>query len=143
MRIAVPEYQGRVAPVFDSCRRLLIFNRRHGGQALVGQEDWSTVMPMARALRLKQMDVRVLLCGAISCQMEDLIKQQGIQVIPWLAGEIPTILRAFGDGTILEPQFAMPGTQMCRKQRQTRRRGCCQKETRISETGKENISCQD
>jgi predicted Fe-Mo cluster-binding NifX family protein len=108
---------------------------------MVGQEDWSALIPMDRALRLKAIKINVLLCGAISCRMEDLVRRQGIQLIAWLAGDVPAILKAFGDGTIMEPQYAMPGTQLCRRRRHIRHRRLGQNQTRSLKT-KEDAPCQ-
>jgi predicted Fe-Mo cluster-binding NifX family protein len=120
MKIAIPEHQGRVAPVFDTCRRILFFMQEDDRQAMVAQEDWSGLAAPVRSVRLKQCEVDVLLCGAISCGIEDHVHRQGIRLIAWLAGELPEILSAFRAGTIMEPCYAMPGTLVCRRRRQMR-----------------------
>lgn len=121
MKVAIPEHQGRVAPVFDTCCRMLVFRQNPDGSDLIAQEDWSAVSRQARAIRLKELGVDVLLCGAISCSIEDQVHLRGIQLVAWLAGEVPKVLSAFRDGTIMEPEFAMPGTLMCRTRRHMRR----------------------
>jgi predicted Fe-Mo cluster-binding NifX family protein len=124
MKIAIPEHQGRVAPVFDTCRRILFFMQEDDRQAILAQEDWSGLAAAARSVRLKQCEVDVLLCGAISCGIEDQLQRQGIRLIAWLAGELPEILAAFRAGTIMDSCYAMPGTLGCRKRRQMRFGGC-------------------
>jgi len=121
MKIAIPEYQGRIAPVFDACRRILIFSRQDDTVAQVGEEDWSGVSRERRAARLKEIGVDVLLCGAISCGIEDQICQHGIRLVAWLAGEVPSILTAYREGRVMDPVYAMPGTLLCRHRRQRRR----------------------
>ncbi len=120
MKIAIPEHQGRVAPVFDTCRRILVYAQDADGQALVGQEDWSRMAAPVRSVRLKELEVDVLLCGAISCGIEDQIHLQGIQLIAWLAGDLADVLTAFRNGRIMDPVYAMPGTLLCRQRRQMR-----------------------
>ncbi|MFH1113400.1 MAG: hypothetical protein V1792_05720 [Pseudomonadota bacterium] len=109
MKVAVPEHQGRIAPVFDTCRRVLIFFQDADGAVPLGLEDWSTTGRHERPARLKEIGVEILLCGGISGWMEGQLSFQGIQTMPWLAGEVPEILEAFRMGRVTEPQYAMPG----------------------------------
>ena len=119
--IAIPEHQGRVAPVFDTCRSVLIFAQEGDGEAVVARESWSAIARQGRAVRLKELGVEVLLCGGISCWIEDQIHLQGIRLVPWLAGDVPAILTAFRAGKIMDPEYAMPGTLLCRQRRRMRR----------------------
>lgn len=141
MKIAIPEHQGRIAPVFDTCRRILVFARKNDRDVMIDQQDWSTASQQGRVARLTELGVDVLLCGAISCGMEDQVHERGVQVIAWLAGEVPAILRAFRDGTVMEPAYAMPGTLLCRGRRQMRRRRHGKHET-AGLKAKEKTKCQ-
>lgn len=145
MKIAIPEYQGRIAPVFDACRRILIFARQGGDMAPVAEDNWSTVSRGARAARLKELGVDVLLCGAISCGIEDQICHQGIRLVAWLAGEVPSILKAYTEGRVMDPAYAMPGTLLCRQRRQRRRgfRAQMEKSQGTTLKKKEKKPCQD
>jgi predicted Fe-Mo cluster-binding NifX family protein len=122
IRIAIPEHQGRIAPVFDTCQRILVFAQQGDGEAVVAREDWSAFSRQGRAVRLKELGVEVLLCGGISCGIEDQIHLNGIRLVSWLAGDVPAILTAFRKGKIMNPEYAMPGTLLCRQRRQMRRR---------------------
>lgn len=109
MKVAIPEHQGRVAPVFDTCRRVLIFSQDADGEVPLGLEDWSSTGRHKRPGRLKELGVEILLCGGISGWMEGQLSVQGIQTMPWLAGNVSEILEAFRLGRVAEPQYAMPG----------------------------------
>ncbi len=122
MKVALPEHQGRIAPVFDSCKRLMTYRITLEEQYLVSNEDWSTIQRYFRPSRLKELEVEVLLCGGISCWMEEQIVQHRIKLIPWLAGEVAEILRAFEQGRIGDPCYAMPGRSTCRRRLRGRRR---------------------
>jgi predicted Fe-Mo cluster-binding NifX family protein len=117
MKVAIPEHQGRVAPVFDTCRRVLIFSQDAEGEMPLGLEDWSDTGRHKRAARLKEIGVEILLCGGISCWMEGLLSVQGIQTMPWLAGEVSEILEAFRLGRVTEQKYAMPGRAGFRAER--------------------------
>lgn len=45
--------------------------------------------------------------------MENQIRQRGIRLIPWIAGDVPKILGAFRNGRLSDPCFLMPGRQGC------------------------------
>lgn len=118
MKIAIPEYMGRVSPVFDTCQRLLVFTSGKEGKALCQSEDWSGVDRVHRPSRLRDIGVETLLCGGISSWMEEQIVAQGIKLVPWLAGEINEVLDAFLAGLLPNPGFFMPGC--CGKRRRQR-----------------------
>ena len=141
MKIAIPEHQGRVAPVFDTCGRMLIFTRDENREVLVAEQDWSTVSRQARAVRLKELGIDVLLCGAISCGIEDQIHGQGISLVAWLAGEVATILKAYREGRAMNPEYAMPGTFVCRQRRQMRQGSRGQWNQRVNFKTKEKNPC--
>lgn len=114
MRIAVSEYQGRIAPVFDTCRRVIIFLHTPQGDSELASEDWSALPRYNRPDRLVKLSVQTVLCGGISCWMNDQIATRGMTVIPWLSGNVKDILLAYRSGTIFAPEYAMPGWTGCR-----------------------------
>jgi len=120
MYLAIPDHHGRIAPVFDTCHRILVLKQGPETFDHLLQENWHAFGRHARIARLDHLQVKVLLCGGISCWMEEQIKQKQIRLIPWLAGEIPEILRAFQEGRISDPTYAMPG-----RRSQRRRSGQC------------------
>jgi predicted Fe-Mo cluster-binding NifX family protein len=110
MKIALPAYRGRIAPVFDTCQRLLVFQMDHGDVATpLESQDWSYLTPPVRANRLRQIGTDVLLCGGISGWLARQIEGVGIRLIPWLAGDIQEVLTAFSDGRLPNRLLAMPG----------------------------------
>jgi hypothetical protein len=122
MRLAIPEHRDRVAPVFDSCRRLLVFQQDEDTDNLLDAHDWSAVPRMARASCLKELMIELLVCGGVSRLLEDEVGRHGIDVIPWVAGEVTEILEALRRGTISDPCYTMPGRGFCRGRRLCGRR---------------------
>ncbi len=117
MKVAVPEYQGRIAPVFDCCRRILIVVQDEHEEEVITEEDWSMVPRLARSTRLDELVVQCLLCGGISCWMEDQIRKRGIRIVPWISGDVWEVLKALRNGMIHDPRYAMPGRGACRRRR--------------------------
>lgn len=124
MKIGIPEYRGRVSPVFDTCQRLLVFQgSNRGGLIPVEFQDWSCIPPLLRVDRLRQTGIDVLLCGGVSDWLARQVESQGIRLVPWLAGNVEDVLRAFADGGLPDRRFAMPGSWGKGRGWRLRRRG--------------------
>lgn len=123
MKVAVPEHQGRIAPVFDSCRRVLVYAGAAEPERLTSDEDWSCCARHCRPQRLAEMGVETLLCGGISCWLAEQVRVRGIRLFAWLSGDVASVLAAFRDGKIDDPRYAMPGARGCAL-RQERPRAC-------------------
>lgn len=121
MRLAIPEHQGRIAPVFDCCKRLLIVLQGQMEDELVQNEDWTLLPRLSRTARLVELKVELLICGGISCWMEDEIRRHGIRLVPWIAGDVWEALAALRTGRISDPQYAMPGRAGCARRRRCAR----------------------
>jgi predicted Fe-Mo cluster-binding NifX family protein len=64
----------------------------------------------ARAERLRELGVNVLVCGAISNPLAKMVSGLGITLIPWKCGLIDEVLVAYFSGTLGDPRFSLPGT---------------------------------
>lgn len=65
--------------------------------------------PPLRVKRLKELGVELLICGALSNSLACLIRGAGITLIPWVSGGTDDIIEAYGNGTLSDPKFMMPG----------------------------------
>jgi predicted Fe-Mo cluster-binding NifX family protein len=109
MRIALPEFNGRISPVFDFCRRLLVVDIDPMGRSEKFTVDWSETPLAERARELLDLKVEALLCGGISCDLSADVARRGIRVFPWISGEIPEVISAFLADRLPDPGFTMPG----------------------------------
>ena len=115
MRIAMPIWNGRVSPVFDVARRIVVLDVENGKIA-ARQEETIGDDPMRKLEGLQGLGVETLLCGAVSQPVAALLASRGIQVIPFLAGDIEEVVKAFLEGALPAPAFAMPGCfRRCRR----------------------------
>jgi predicted Fe-Mo cluster-binding NifX family protein len=110
MKIAIPDWQGRVSPVFDSATRALLVEAAEGGQVCREMASIPGDDALERARWLRRLGVGVLICGAISRHVETALAGAGIVVIPNTCGEVDDVLQAFLDGRLNEKAFMMPGT---------------------------------
>jgi len=109
MKIAMPIYRDNVSNVLDFARRLLLVdieNAKVVNRSEVALESQS--LPQ-RAGNLKNLGVDVLICGAISQALANMVTASGIQVLPYVNGRVNDVLEAYLTGQLAKPQFSMPG----------------------------------
>ena len=109
IRIAIPVFKKRVSPIFDTCTRLAIIDfddHKEVSRQEVSLENFSTV---ERFNLLKKMDVHVLICCAISEEMDHMINGLGLQLISGIVGNVNKVLNAYFNNYLDDPSFHMPG----------------------------------
>jgi len=112
MKIAVTIWNDRIAPVFDVARDIRLVEVIDG-RMIDPQEDILTgELPVQKALRLVELGVDTLICGAISRPVGAMIASYGIQVVPFVAGNPEAVIMAWIKGGLTEEVFMMPG---CRR----------------------------
>jgi len=109
MKTAFAHWENRIAPVFDTARRICVVESESGRVVRQTQETLPVELPVRKALRLMDLGVGVLVCGAISRPIHGLVAAYGIRVIPFVAGDLQEVIRAWLDGTLECGAFAMPG----------------------------------
>ena len=115
MRVAIPQWRGRVAPVFDVAGHLVLIDiqdnretHREHGRLLKSQVP-------ERVAELAAYGVDVLICGAISASLQSRIVASGVRVIAFICGAVDEVLAAHLNGTLVDPAFAMPGCRRWRR----------------------------
>ncbi len=109
MRIAIPQWQGRIAPVFDVAGHLLLVDVEDGREIRRAQRNLIRADASARTAELIACGVDLLICGAISAPLQLRIDGAGIRVAAFLCGAVDDVLAAVLNGTLAQPRFAMPG----------------------------------
>ena len=125
MKIAIPLYNDSVSNVFDFAGKLLLVEIENSKEANRFEIALEGQLLPQRVSKLKNLEVDVLICGAISRVLAEMITASGIQVLPYVTGSIDDVLRAYLTGHLAKPKFSMPGCwQGARKGFGRRRRGC-------------------
>ena len=111
MIIGLPILDNRIAPVFDVARELLLVSIDDGK---VIQQELLILPGIAQEKVIKLVDagLKVLLCGAISNELNSSATQCGIEVVSFLSGDVQCLLKAWLDDSLNDVAFAMPG---CRR----------------------------
>jgi predicted Fe-Mo cluster-binding NifX family protein len=108
-RIAIPTWNGRISPVFDTALRLLLVDVGERGEHSRFEIGIGEPFLPGKTMRLTELRVDTLICGAISGQFAQMITSAGIELIPWISGPVEDVLKAFLRGDLFDMQFLMPG----------------------------------
>jgi predicted Fe-Mo cluster-binding NifX family protein len=121
MKIAIPVWNDKVSPVFDTALKLLVVNIDNG------REESRFFYPIdetditQKCQRIKKLELDTLICGAVSQTFLQILLSSGLEVIQEISGPAEDVLKAYIDGNIFQPRFLMPG---CRRWQHR----CCAKE---------------
>jgi predicted Fe-Mo cluster-binding NifX family protein len=121
MRLVIPVREGRISPVFDEACRLLLV------EVIGGEASFTHELPVRRldvVAMVAELGADVVVCGAISRDLEERLLANGIEVVAEVRGAVPEVTRAYLDGSLGQPRFSMPGTHGRRRRpRRPRARG--------------------
>ena len=109
MKLAMPIYNSNISNVFDFAHKLLLVDIENGKEANRSEVALKNQLLPQRAGQLKNLGVDVLVCGAISRVLANMVTTSGIQVLPYVTGSINDVLQAYLTGQLVKPEFSMPG----------------------------------
>ena len=119
MNIAITVWNNRISPVFDSAGTLLVAEICKAEIIDRKIRLFQTGLFDRFVQLLGNLDVQVLICGAICAGPVTILESQGIKVISFVAGDVEKVLKMYASGDDLA-EFSMPG---CRWRRCCRDRG--------------------
>ncbi|MBN1854839.1 MAG: NifB/NifX family molybdenum-iron cluster-binding protein [Pirellulales bacterium] len=109
MRVAIAVFDGRISPVFDVARRLVLVDIENGHEVRRTEQVVEETDLGPRVSRVVGLGANVLICGAISRPLEAMLFSAGVEVLPQACGPWENVLRAFLSGQLTEQAFMMPG----------------------------------
>ncbi len=125
MKVAIPIWKGRVSPVFDTACRMVIVEFEDGRPGERSEFVVKNGGSSARVGLLQDLGATTLICGAISNRTASIVEHCGIELVPWVVGEIDDVIEAFFSDSLGTDGFIMPG---CRHRHG--RRKICRSENR-------------
>lgn len=109
-KAAFASWKNRIAPVFDVARSIQMVVAAKGRIIHQEKADVSGNIPNQKVCQLAELDVGTLVCGAISRPLQSMIIAYGIEVIPFVAGDLQEVVQAWMDGKLAgTATYAMPG----------------------------------
>jgi len=93
--MAIPVFNGRVAPVFDWAHQLVVVDYSAGTE--LGRQDVALdrLSATKRPEYLRALGVDVLVCGGVSNELLALLESRDIRVFAWLSGQLDEVLQHF------------------------------------------------
>jgi len=117
MKIAVAVWKNRISPLLDSASMLLIAKIESGSIISRRYETFQSEVLSSKAIRINTMRVKVVICGAVSHFLANMIEAYGIRIIPFVAGDINQVIDAYLKGNLSAAKFQMPGCGFKRQRR--------------------------
>jgi predicted Fe-Mo cluster-binding NifX family protein len=108
-RIAIPDWAGRVSPVFDAAQQVLVVDCVNGVESGRHSMIMGHSNPELRAVQLADWGVDVLVCGAVSQTLRRGIAALGIDVIDGVCGETAEVLRVVLSEGAFPAALRLPG----------------------------------
>jgi predicted Fe-Mo cluster-binding NifX family protein len=109
MKVAITVWGSRISPVFDSSHMLLVAEIENSIVIDRKQLAFNPEPPSRLAELLAEMEIDVLICGAVSKAPACLIESVGIKLIPFIAGDAEEILTSYAKKASVPPMYLMPG----------------------------------
>ena len=109
MRVAIPIWDDKISPVLDTASRLLVVeveDRNEASRFEIFLEEQD--LPR-RCVRIRDMDVDILICGAVSRPFSNMLMASGVNIIPEISGNAEEVLEAYIHGRLFHSRFFMPG----------------------------------
>jgi predicted Fe-Mo cluster-binding NifX family protein len=117
--VAVPVYQERVSPLLDVAKKFAIYEIEDDE---IKQKIIADIHPedeTQRIDKLKEIGVSVIIGGAVSSFVSELIREKGIRLISWISGSVDNVIDLYIKGEVKSFPDKVSGCG-----RRIRQRGC-------------------
>ena len=114
MKVAIPIWEDKVSPVFDTSLRLLVVeveNRKEVSRFIYYMDEQDLTR---KCSRISKLDVDTLICGAVSHPYLRMLLASGLEVIQQVSGRTEEVLEAYIQGKLFHSRFLMPGCKRYR-----------------------------
>jgi predicted Fe-Mo cluster-binding NifX family protein len=108
-KTAFAYWDNRIAPVFDIARQIHVVEAESGRIVAETEELLRDDLPVQKVIRLAELGVGTLVCGAISRPLHEMVTAYGIEVVPFVAGDLSEVIQAWLNDNLENDTFAMPG----------------------------------
>lgn len=121
MKLAISVWNDRIAPVFDASRSAVVYSFQTDGS--VEKKIFSLFQETVneKVKFLHENGITALICGAISEKGSREILSKGIELFPFVAGDITDVLNAWTNRSS-KIEYSMPGCRFAGKRFRKQRR---------------------
>jgi predicted Fe-Mo cluster-binding NifX family protein len=107
--VALPIYQSRIAPVFDSAVRILLIQIEQQSEVARSELNFENLSASERIASLKRAGVTSLVCAGVSHVIHTMVESAGIRVTPGIIGQVDDVTTAYVSNQLDDHRFRMPG----------------------------------
>ncbi len=112
MKIALTQSQQRIAPLFDSATTLELYETQGYGKEIQFLGIHRCESGAKESIdTLINLDVKVVICGAISSEYEQLLLLHHIDLYAYISGDVEEVLGGWQMGKLHAHYFSMPGCE--------------------------------
>lgn len=115
MKVALTVWEGRISPVFDVSRQLLLYEVEFAQAGSEQRAVFASEEAESRIEQLSSLGVSVLICGAISEPLQAALHRRGVEVIGFIAGEVTDVISAYVRGALPNDALLMPGCRSAQR----------------------------
>ena len=109
--VAISIWNNRVSPVMDTANQLMMIDYEDKRELKRTILDIPNLNVVYKTEFFKGQGIDLLICGAISMQMYQILVASNIEVVPFIRGSIQKVLTAYSDGDLQNGEFFLPGCQ--------------------------------
>ena len=109
MKLGLSIWRGRIAPVFDVSREIVLLDIENYAICSRAVKALTADNPIGKAGELVQLGVQTLICGAISQPFVNLLNAYGIEILAFTAGAVEQVVGAYMANALPDPALSMPG----------------------------------
>ena len=95
MKVAIPNWHGRISPVLDVAGRVLLVDLENSREKYRVEMNLLYSNPFARARQFAEFNTNVIICDAVSGQLEWALRSSGVQVLANICGSVEGVLQAY------------------------------------------------
>lgn len=109
MKIALSIWKDCISTVFDAADQLLIFESDGTNGYKRATIKLISTDVTGRVSEMKEQQIDILICGAISRPLENLLMSLGIRVFSFVRGSVEDVWNAYQNNRLEQAPFALPG----------------------------------
>jgi predicted Fe-Mo cluster-binding NifX family protein len=109
MKTAFTVWNDRISPLFDVSGEIHLVESEAGRIKAQSRVCLDDPMPALKVRRLADMDVGMLVCGAISRMAQDMVTAYGIELVAFINGDLDTVMDAWQHDKLRADVLRMPG----------------------------------
>jgi predicted Fe-Mo cluster-binding NifX family protein len=99
-KVAISVFGSRISSRLDCSECILLVSIETGKVVRQQQTRWPHLNPLEKIRLLIQEGTEVLICGGLTEAWANMLHESGIEVFPWVQGEVEDVLVQFMQGTL-------------------------------------------